>query len=185
MPCEARPNREQFARRAFARAPSAHPPTVARAPRTRNRAIVGVKTANAHALTPCDTMQTERPWSSCPRRFGHSGAAASRWGLCLFSRVRRRQHHPRAGFAEPSCRAARIEPEDHRPDLIRVRHAAETPSWFPAVWPIAPRHPSRSDSDAERPSGRYLTAGPMVRIRFPPAASQERTPPSRSLATPP
>jgi len=116
MPCEARPNREQFARRAFARAPSAHPPTVARAPRTRNRAIVGVKTANAHALTRCDTMQTERPWSSCPRRFGHSGAAASRWGLCLFSRVRRRQHHPRAGFAEPSCRAARIEPEDHRPD---------------------------------------------------------------------
>src|SRR4029077_5648144 len=111
MPCEARPNREQFARRAFARAPSAHPPTVARAPRTRNRAIVGVKTANAHALTPCDTMQTERPWSSCPRRFGHSGAAASRWGLCLFSRVRRRQHHPRAGFAEPSCRAARIPRE--------------------------------------------------------------------------
>jgi hypothetical protein len=47
------------------------------------------------------------------------------------------------------------------------------------VWPVAPRHPSRSDSDAERPSGRYLTAGPMVRIRFPPAASQERTPPSR------
>src|SRR5258707_5884910 len=70
MPCEARPHREQFARRAFARAPSAHPPTVARAPRTRNRAIVGVKPANAHALTPCDTMQTERPWSSCPRSFG-------------------------------------------------------------------------------------------------------------------
>jgi hypothetical protein len=169
MPCEARPNREQFARRAFARAPSAHPPTVARAPRTRNRAIVGVKTANAHALTPCDTMQTERPWSSCPRRFGHSGAAASRWGLCLFSRVRRRQHHPRAGFAEPSCRAARIEPEDHRPDPDPRKTCSGTPSWFPAVWPIAPRHPSRSDSDAERPSGRYLTAGPMVRIRFPPA----------------
>ena len=159
MPCEARPNREQFARRAFARAPSAHPPTVARAPRTRNRAIVGVKTANAHALTPCDTMQTERPWSSCPRRFGHSGAAASRWGLCLFSRVRRRQHHPRAGFAEPSCRAARIEPEDHRPDPDPRKTCSGTPSWFPAVWPIAPRHPSRSDSDAERPSGRYLTAG--------------------------
>ena len=171
MPCEARPNREQFARRAFARAPSAHPPTVARAPRTRNRAIVGVKTANAHALTPCDTMQTERPWSSCPRRFGHSGAAASRWGLCLFSRVRRRQHHPRAGFAEPSCRAARIEPEDHRPDPDPRKTCSGTPSWFPAVWPIAPRHPSRSDSDAERPSGRYLTAGPMVRIRFPPAES--------------
>jgi hypothetical protein len=175
MPCEARPNREQFARRAFARAPSAHPPTVARAPRTRNRAIVGVKTANAHALTPCDTMQTERPWSSCPRRFGHSGAAASRWGLCLFSRVRRRQHHPRAGFAEPSCRAARIEPEDHRPDPDPRKTCSGTPSWFPAVWPIAPRHPSRSDSDAERPSGRYLTAGPMVRIRFPPAKSPVRT----------
>ena len=159
MPCEARPNREQFARRAFARAPSARPPTVARAPRTRNRAIVGVKTANAHALTPCDTMQTERPWSSCPRRFGHSGAAASRWGLCLFSRVRRRQHHPRAGFAEPSCRAARIEPEDHRPDPDPRKTCSGTPSWFPAVWPIAPRHPSRSDSDAERPSGRYSTAG--------------------------
>jgi hypothetical protein len=43
------------------------------------------------------------------------------------------------------------------------------------VWPIAPRHPSRSDSDAERPSGRYLTAGPMVRIRFPPAGSRLRT----------
>ena len=175
MPCEARPNREQFARRAFARAPSAHPPTVARAPRTRNRAIVGVKTANAHALTPCDTMQTERPWSSCPRRFGHSGAAASRWGLCLFSRVRRRQHHPRAGFAEPSCRAARIEPEDHRPDPDPRKTCSGTPSWFPAVWPIASRHPSRSDSDAERPSGRYLTAGPMVRIRFPPPGSQQRT----------
>ena len=174
MPCEARPNREQFARRAFARAPSAHPPTVARAPRTRNRAIVGVKTANAHALTPCDTMQTERPWSSCPRRFGHSGAAASRWGLCLFSRVRRRQHHPRAGFAEPSCRAARIEPEDHRPDPDPRKTCSGTPSWFPAVWPIAPRHPSRSDSDAERPSGRYLTAGPMVRIRFPPAENLSR-----------
>jgi hypothetical protein len=47
------------------------------------------------------------------------------------------------------------------------------------VWPIAPRHPSRSDSDAERPSGRYLTAGPMVRIRFPPAASQANTVPGR------
>jgi hypothetical protein len=46
------------------------------------------------------------------------------------------------------------------------------------VWPIAPRHPSRSDSDAERPSGRYLTAGPMVRIRFPPAVSQQRTVPA-------
>jgi hypothetical protein len=171
MPCEARPNREQFARRAFARAPSAHPPTVARAPRTRNRAIIGVKTANAHAPTPCDTMQTERPWSSYPRRFGHSGAAASRWGLCLFSRVRRRQHHPRTGFAEPSCQAARIEPEDHRPDPDPRKTCSGTPSWFPAVWPIAPRHPSRSDSDAERPSGRYLTAGPMVRIRFPPPAS--------------
>jgi hypothetical protein len=43
------------------------------------------------------------------------------------------------------------------------------------VWPIAPRHPSRSDSDAERPSGRYLTVGPMVRIRFPPALSPLRT----------
>jgi hypothetical protein len=43
------------------------------------------------------------------------------------------------------------------------------------VWPIAPRHPSRSDSDAERPSGRYLTAGPMVRIRFPPAESQAKS----------
>jgi len=150
MPCEARPNREQFARRAFARAPSAHPPTVARAPRTRNRAIVGVKTANAHALTPCDTMQTERPWSSCPRRFGHSGAAASRWGLCLFSRVRRRQHHPRAGFAEPSCRAARIEPEDHRPDPDPRKTCSGTPSWFPAVSPIAPRHGQRCGT-SERP----------------------------------
>jgi hypothetical protein len=102
-------------------------------------------------------------------------AAASRWGLCLFSRVRRRQHHPRTGFAEPSCRAARIEPEDHQPDPDPRKTCSGTPSWFPAVWPIAPRHPSRSDSDAERPSGRYLTAGPMVRIRFPPRASQQRT----------
>src|SRR4029077_2327583 len=31
-------------------------------------------------------------------------------------------------------------------------------------------------------NGVSSTAGPMVRIRFPPAASQERTPPSRSLA---
>jgi hypothetical protein len=122
-------------------------------------------------LPRCDTSQTERPWPSCPRRFGHSGAASSRWGLCPFLRFRCRQHHPRASFAESTCRAVRIEAEDYRPDSDPPKTCSGTPSWFPAVWPIATRHPSRSDTDAGRPSGRYLTAGPMVRIRFPPAKS--------------
>src|SRR5438132_1289657 len=61
MPCEARPNREQFALGGVREnAGCAASTTVARASRTRNRALVGVKTENARALTQYDAVRTAR-----------------------------------------------------------------------------------------------------------------------------
>src|SRR5438132_6860245 len=130
MPCEARPNREQFARRAFARAPSAHPPTVARAPRTRNRAIVGVK----------PRMRMRLPRVTLCRRSGPGRAVHGVLGTA----ARRRRGGAYAYFfvfdadsiihapASPSLAAG--PPASSLKTigliLIRVRHAAERRAGF-------------------------------------------------------
>ena len=127
MPRDARPNRTQFAHRAFARAPSARSPngrtstadTQPRDPRCENSECV----CTYPSMTPGRSPRCLDPRKTCNRR---------------------------------------------------------TERRFPCR--VANRCPSRSKTDARRPSGGYLAAELMVRTRFPPAASQVRTCLSREFA---
>ena len=79
-------------------------------------------------MAPCRprgcAQRRSGPDRACRRRFGHSGAASSRW---RFLRVRRRQHDRRASFADPTCRPRASSLKTIGLILIRVRRASGTP----------------------------------------------------------